>query len=157
MVRRRRPMVRANPISPVNGGPISDPGRKDDVASAPAKTEETATPRAPPPAPGKGGAPAPAPPSQRLDGGAGAVGPERGVTAGVFVSDFEAGAEEEKSVGSWRGRLTDRDRELVGHLGLVRYLRTNQIAEMMFKGRAQSVLSARLGELAERHGNCRAL
>jgi len=42
-------------------------------------------------------------------------------------------------------------------LGLVRYLRTNQIAEMMFRGRAQSVLSARLGELADRHGNCRAL
>jgi hypothetical protein len=150
-------MVRANPISPVSGGPISDPGRKDDVPSAPAKTEETATPRAPSPAPGKGGPTAPAPPSQRLDGGAAAVGPERGVTAGVGVSDFEAGAEVEKEVGSWRGRLTERDRELVGHLGLVRYLRTNQIAEMMFKGRAQPVLSARLGELAERHGNCRAL
>jgi len=27
----------------------------------------------------------------------------------------------------------------------------------MFRGRAQSVLSARLGELADRHGNCRAL
>jgi hypothetical protein len=40
---------------------------------------------------------------------------------------------------------------------LVRYLRTDQIAEMMFRGRAQSVLSARLGELADRHGNCRAL
>jgi hypothetical protein len=150
-------MVRANPISPVNGGPISDPSRKDVVPSAPAKTEEIVTPRAPPPAPGVGGLTAPAPPSQRLDGGAGAVSPERGVTAGVCVSDFEAGAEEGKEVGSWRGRLTERDRELVGHLGLVRYLRTNQIAEMMFKGRAQSVLSARLGELAERHGNCRAL
>jgi len=45
----------------------------------------------------------------------------------------------------------------VGHLGLVRYLRTGQIAELMFPGRAQSVISARLGELAERHGNTRAL
>lgn len=45
----------------------------------------------------------------------------------------------------------------MGHLGLVRYLRTGQIAELMFPGRAQSVISARLGELAERHGNTRAL
>jgi hypothetical protein len=40
---------------------------------------------------------------------------------------------------------------------LVRYLRTGQIAEFIFPGRAQSVISARLGELAERHGNTRAL
>ena len=53
--------------------------------------------------------------------------------------------------------MTGRDRELVGHLGLVRYLRTKQIEELVFRGRAQSVVSARLGELAERHGSTRAL
>ena len=91
---------------------------------------ESAVRPVPPPAPKKGG-------------------PLGGVEAGVgSVSDWEAGAEVERQVGSWGGRLTARDRELVGHLGLVRYLRTNQIAEMMFRGRAQSVLSARLGELA---------
>ncbi len=42
-------------------------------------------------------------------------------------------------------------------MGLVRYLRTNQITEMVFQGRAQSVVSARLGELSQRHGNTRAL
>jgi hypothetical protein len=40
---------------------------------------------------------------------------------------------------------------------LVRYLRTDQIAELIFTGRAQSVISGRLGELSERHGNTRAL
>ncbi len=146
-------MLQAKPISPANGRPISDPAREDALPSAPAMIEESASRTAPPPAPGMGGRTAPAPPSQRLDGGAGAVGPLRGVQAGVgSASDREAGAEVEKEVGSWRGRLTARDRELVGHLGLVRYLRTNQIAEMMFRGRAQSVLSARLGELADRKG-----
>jgi hypothetical protein len=46
---------------------------------------------------------------------------------------------------------------LVGHLGLVRYLRTGQIAELMFPGRAQSVVSERLGELARNHGSSKAL
>jgi len=53
--------------------------------------------------------------------------------------------------------LTARDKELVSHLGLVRYLRTDQIAELVFPGRAQSVISGRLGELSQRHGNTRAL
>src|SRR5438132_4179180 len=151
-------MLQAKPISPASGRPISDPAREDAMPSAPAMIVESAVRTVPPPAPKKGGPTAPAPPSQRLDGGAGAVGPLGGVEAGVgSVSDWEAGAEVERQVGSWGGRLTARDRELVGHLGLVRYLRTNQIAEMMFRGRAQSVLSARLGELADRHGNCRAL
>src|SRR5258708_12441440 len=151
-------MLKAKPISPASGRPISDPAREDAVPSAPAMTEESASGTAPPPTPGMGGRTAPAPPSQRRDRGAGAVGPLRGVEEGVgSASDWEAGAEVEWEVGSWRGRLTARDRELVGHLGLVRYLRTDQIAEMMFRGRAQSVLSARLGELADRHGNCRAL
>src|SRR6267378_2679092 len=151
-------MLQAKPISPASGRPISDPAREDAVPSAPATIEESASRTTPPPAPGMGVQTAPAPPSQPLDGGAGAVGFLGGVEAGVgSASDQEAGAEVEKEVGSWRGRLTARDRELVGHLGLVRYLRTNQIAEMMFRGRAQSVLSARLGELADRHGNCRAL
>src|SRR2546428_10416520 len=151
-------MIQAKTISPASGRPISDPAREDAVASAPAMTEESAARTVPPPASGMGGRTSPAPPSQRLDGGAGAVGPLGGVEAGVgSASDREAGAEVEREVGSWRGRLTARDRELVGHLGLVRYLRTNQIAEMMFRGRAQSVLSARLGELADRHGDCRAL
>src|SRR5260370_23034759 len=151
-------MLQAKPISPASGRPISDPAREDAVPSAPAMTEESAYGTAPPPAPRMGGRTAPAPPSQRRDRGAGAVGPLGGVEAGVgSASDREAGAEVEREVGSWRGRLTARDRELVGHLGLVRYLRTNQIAEMMFRGRAQSVLSARLGELADRHGNWRAL
>ena len=151
-------MLQAKPISPATDRPMSDPAREAAVPSAPAMTDESAARSLPPPAPGMGGRTAPAPPSQPLDGGAGAVGPERGVEAGGgCASDLEAGAEVEKEVGSWRGRLTARDRELVGHLGLVRYLRTNQIAEMMFRGRAQSVLSARLGELADRHGNCRAL
>ena len=149
-------MLQAKPISPVSGRPISDPASEDAVPSAPAMTGESASRAAPPPAPGMGGRTAPAPPSQPRDGGAGAVGPMGGVEAGGgSASDREAGAERE--VGSWRGRLTARDRELLGHLGLVRYLRTNQIAEMMFRGRAQSVQSARLGELADRQGNCRAL
>ena len=46
---------------------------------------------------------------------------------------------------------------MVSHLGLVRYLRTDQVAELIFPGRAQSVISGRLGELSERHGNTRAL
>src|SRR2546422_2499473 len=50
-----------------------------------------------------------------------------------------------------------RDLELVGHLGLVRYLRTGQIADMMFPGRAQSVVSERLGELAKAHGSSKPL
>src|SRR5207302_2830669 len=141
-------MLQAKPISPASGRPISDPAREDAMPSAPAMIVESAVRTVPPPAPKKGGPTAPAPPSQRLDGGGGAVGPLGGVEAGVgSVSDWEAGAEVERQVGSWGGRLTARDRELVGHLGLVRYLRTNQIAEMMFRGRAQSVLSARLGEL----------
>ena len=149
-------MLQVKPISPASGRPMSDPPREDAVPSAPAMTEESTPRTAPPPTPGMGGRTAPAPPSQRRDRGAGAVGPLGGVEAGVgSASDREAGAE--KEVGSWRGRLTARDRELVGHLGLVRYLRTDQVAELMFRGRAQSVLSARLGELADRHGNCRAL
>ena len=151
MVRRGHPMLQAKPISPASGRPMSDPAREDAVPSAPAMTEESASRTAPPPTPGMGGRTAPAPPSQPLDGGAGAVGFLGGAEAGVGGAS-DQGAEVEKEVGSWRGRLTARDRELVGHLGLVRYLRTNQIAEMMFRGRAQSVLSARLGELADRHG-----
>src|SRR4051794_15755479 len=120
-------MLQAKPISPATGRPMSDPDREDAAPSAPAMTQESAARPVPPPSPGMGGQTAPAPPSQRLDGGAGAVGPVRGVEAGgVDASDLEAGAEVEKEVGSWRGRLTARDRELVGHLGLVRYLRTNQ-------------------------------
>ena len=149
-------MLQAKPISPAVGRTISDPAREDAVPSAPAMIDESRLRTAPPPAPGTGGPTAPAPPSQRRDRGAGALGPWGGVEAGVgSASDREAGAE--KEVGSWRGRLTARDRELVGHLGLVRYLRTDQVAELMFRGRAQSVLSARLGELADRHGNFRAL
>src|SRR5713226_9254969 len=151
-------MLQAKPISPANGRPISDPAREDALPSAPAMTEESASGTAPPPAPGMGGRTAPAPPSHRRDRGAGAVSSLGGVEAGIgSASDREAGAEVEKEVGSWRGRLTSRDRELVGHLGLVRYLRTDQVAELMFPGRAQSVISGRLGELSERHGNTRAL
>src|SRR5216684_6055548 len=127
-------MLQAKPISPASGRPISDPAREDAVPSAPAMTEESASGTAPPPAPGMGGRTAPAPPSHRRDRGAGAVSSLGGVEAGIgSASDREAGAEVEKEVGSWRGRLTARDRELVGHLGLVRYLRTNQIAEMMWR------------------------
>src|SRR5205814_2040824 len=67
------------------------------------------------------------------------------------------GAEGNDSLGSWRGRLTERDREMVGHLGLVRYLRSGQIAELVFPGRAQSVVSERLGELAKNHARSKAL
>jgi Replication-relaxation len=153
-------MLGPKPISPANGRPMSDPARRDSARSAPATIEEIATKKLTPPVAGQGGQTAPAPPSQQQDGGAGAVSPiGRVESVGVDVSDFEAGAELEvgKEVGSWSGRLTGRDRELVGHLGLVRYLRTNQIAELVFRGRAQSVVSGRLGELSERHGNCKAL
>ena len=78
------------------------------------------------------------------------------VEAGGIEED-EDGAEGKVGIGSWRGRLTTRDRELVSHLGLVRYLKTAQIAELIFPGRAQSVISGRLGELSQRHGNTRAL
>jgi hypothetical protein len=68
------------------------------------------------------------------------------------VEEVGDGAEGKIGIGSWRGRLTDRDKELVSHLGLVRYLRTDQIS-----GRAQSVISGRLGELSQRRGNTMAL
>jgi len=129
MVRRRRPMLQAKPISPASGRPMSDRPHEDAVPSAPAITEESATRTAPPPTPGMGGRTAPAPRSQRRDRGAGAVGPLGGVEEGVgSASDWEAGAEVEKEVGSWRGRLTARDRELVGHLGLVSPSRSRSTA-----------------------------
>src|SRR6266850_4105618 len=125
------------------------------VPSAPANTDESPTRSIVAPNPGADGQPAPAPRSQRLDRGAGSVCPLTEKEQGG--EEDQAGAEGRAGLGSWRGRLTARDRELVGHLGLVRYLRTGQIAELMFPGRAQSVISARLGGLAERHGNTRAL
>lgn len=73
------------------------------------------------------------------------------------MEEIEDGAEGKAGVGSWNGRLTARDKELVSHLGLVRYLRTDQVAELVFPGRAQSVISGRLGELSQRRGNTRAL
>ena len=111
------------------------------MPSAPVKTEESATIPEPPSRAGSGGLPA-------IPKGEAEVG---------LVEVGEEGAEGKVGVGSWRGRLTDRDRELVSHLGLVRYLRTDQVADLMFPGRAQSVISGRLGELSERHGNTRAL
>ena len=125
------------------------------MPSAPVKTDESVKSGRPPQRAGNGALPAPAPPSQPLDGGAGA-GISLEAEAGE-VEEGEDGAEGKSEVGSWRGRLTDRDRELVSHLGLVRYLRTDQIAELVFPGRAQSVISGRLGELSQRHGNTRAL
>ena len=125
------------------------------MPSAPAMTEESEIPSTIAAAAAAGGQPGPAPRSQRRDQGAGSGCPEHQVEGGEKKS--KAGAEGNDSLGSWRGRLTGRDRELVGHLGLVRYLRTGQIAEMMFPGRAQSVVSARLGELAKSHGSSKAL
>ena len=127
--------------------------------SAPARTDEIAARAAPPPRAENGGLNPPAPLSQRRDRGAGGLSPRRESELESQEDSGEAGAEDEaeKEVGSWKGRLTGRDRELVGHLGLVRYLRTNQITELVFRGRAQSVVSARLGELSQRHGNTRAL
>jgi len=125
------------------------------LPSAPAMTDEFDTRRIAPPTLAPGGQPAPAPRSQRPDRGAGSVCPLTEKEQGG--EEDQAGAEDREGLGSWRGRLTARDRELVGHLGLVRYLRTGQIAELMFPRRAQSVISARLGELAERHENTRAL
>src|SRR5438132_12398248 len=113
-------MLQAKPISPASGRPISDPAREDAMPSAPAMIVESAVRTVPPPAPKKGGPTAPAPPSQRLDGGAGAVCPLGGVEAGVgSVSDWEAGAGVVKQDGSWGGRWTESDRELVRHVGLV--------------------------------------
>src|SRR4051794_13765214 len=106
-------------------------------------TEESQTPSNPAAAAAAGGEPGPAPRSQQPDQGAGSGCPDHQVEGGGTKS--EAGAEGNESPGSWRGRLTARDRELMGHLGLVRYLRTGQIAEMIFPGRAQSVVSERLG------------
>jgi len=121
------------------------------VPSAPIKTDESLKSGWHPQRAGNGELPAPAPPSQPLDRGAGAGISFLEAEAGE-VEEGEDGAEGKSEVGSWRGRLTDRDRELVSHLGLVRYLRTDQIAELIFPGRAQSVISGRLGELSERHG-----
>ena len=59
----------------------------------------------------------------------------------------ESGQEEQRSK---RGRLTERDRELMGHLGLTRYLRTDQVWRLVFAGRSQPVVSTRLGELSAR-------
>lgn len=126
------------------------------MPSAPVKTDESLKSARPPLRAGSGGLPAPAPPSQPLDGGAGAGISFLEAEAGG-VEEGEDGAEGKAGIGSWRGRLTARDRGLVGHLGLVRYLRTDQIAELIFPGRAQSVISGRLGELSQRHGNTRAL
>ena len=126
------------------------------MPSAPERTDEVPMVFRPPRRAANGELPAPAPPSQPLDVGAG---------AGISFLEAEAGeleegrdgAEGKSEVGSWRGRLTPRDNELVSHLGLVRYLRTDQISELMFPGRAQSVISGRLGELSQRRGNTRAL
>ena len=119
------------------------------MPSAPVKTDESLRSGRPPQRAGDGELPAPAPPSQPLDGGAGAGISFLEAEAGE-VEEGEDGAEGKSEVGSWRGRLTDRDRELVSHLGLVRYLRTDQISELIFPGRAQSVISGRLGELSQR-------
>src|SRR6267143_189062 len=126
------------------------------VPSAPVRTDQSVRSAGLPPRAANGELPAPAPPSQRLDGGAGAGISFVEAEAGR-VEEGEEGAEGKCGIGSWRGRLTARDKELVSHLGLVRYLRTDQIAELVFPGRAQSVISGRLGELSERHGNTRAL
>src|SRR5438132_9548012 len=107
-------MLQAKPISPASGRPISDPAREDAMPSAPAMIVESAVRTVPPPAPKKGGQTAPAPPSQRLDGGAGAVGPLGGVEAGVgSVSDWGAGAEVGGRGGSRAGRLKARSAEAV--------------------------------------------
>ena len=126
------------------------------MPSAPVKTDESLRSGRPPHRAGNGELPAPAPPSQPLDGGAGAGISFVEAEAGG-VDEGEDGAEGKSGIGSWRGRLTARDKELVSHLGLVRYLRTDQIAELVFPGRAQSVISGRLGELSQRHGRTRAL
>ena len=126
------------------------------MPSAPVETDESLRSARPLPRAANGELPAPAPPSQPLDGGAGAGISLMEVEAGE-VEEGEDGAEGKNGIGSWRGRLTARDKELVSHLGLVRYLRTDQVAELVFPGRAQSVISGRLGELAQRHGNTRAL
>src|SRR5947209_20599409 len=100
-------------------------------------TEQIHTPSTSAAAAAAGGQQGPAPRSQRPDQGAGSGCPEHQVEGGEKKS--KAGAEGNDSLGSWRGRLTERDREMVGHLGLVRYLRSGQIAELVFPGRAQSV------------------
>src|SRR5438105_1641880 len=94
--------------------------------SAPAMTDESASPSLAAPTLAAGGQPAPAPRSQRPDRGAGFGCPER--EAKEESNQNEAGAEGRGSLGSGKGRLTARDRELLGHLGLVRYLRTGQMA-----------------------------
>lgn len=126
------------------------------MPSAPVKTDESVRSARPALRAENGELPAPAPPSQPMDGGAGAGISFVEAEAGG-VEEGEDGAEGKAGIGSWRGRLTARDRELVSHLGLVRYLRTDQIAELVFPGRAQSVISGRLGELSQRHGDTRAL
>ena len=113
------------------------------MPSAPVKTDESVRSARPPPCAGSGGLPAPAPPSQPLDGGAGAGISFLEAEAGEF-EEGEDGAEGKSEVGSWRGRLTDRDRELVSHFGLVRYLRTDQIAELIFPVRAQGAVKTSL-------------
>ena len=53
---------------------------------------------------------------------------EQRLKAAMKQFDPGTGAEVEKEVGSWRGRLTARDRELVGHLGLVSPSRSRSTA-----------------------------
>lgn len=48
---------------------------------------------------------------------------------------------------AWRTRLQDRDRELIAHLAVTRYLSTEQIARLMFPGRHTSVTRKRLRKL----------
>jgi hypothetical protein len=50
-------------------------------------------------------------------------------------------------------RLTERDRQILGFLGIARYLSTEQIGELVFPSREESVPRKRLHKLAEEGGD----
>jgi len=60
----------------------------------------------------------------------------------------------ERTLGKRRAgrKLTDRDKELTGFLGITRYLSREQIEKLMFPGRVKSRSSIRLGQLTKKVG-----
>src|SRR5713226_5021616 len=63
-----------------------------------------------------------------------------------------AGGQQTKGKREAGRRLTERDRDLAGFLGITRYLSREQIERLMFPGRVKSRSSIRLGQLTKAVG-----
>ena len=66
----------------------------------------------------------------------------------MLVAATEIAGEPEKAGGAANGRLTERDRQLIGALAEARYLSTGQLRRLFFPGRAEQVSRRRLPSLA---------